>query len=80
MTGACGKGNGGGDPTLATDARDGARGDGNSEGGPTLATDARRNNNKNGDVWGPPALGKAASYGTDTAVGAAADDAECCHK
>ncbi len=73
-------GNGGGDPALATDARDGACGDGNSEGGPALATDARGNNTQNGDVRGPPALGKVTSYGTDTAAGAAANDAERCHE
>ena len=72
-------GNGGGDPALVTDARDGARGDGNSEGGPALATDAHRDNNGNGDVRGPPALGKVTTYGTDTAAGAAANDAEHCH-
>ena len=73
-------GNGGGDPALATDAHDGARGDGNSEGGPALAMDARSNDTRNGDVRGPPAQGKVTSYGTDTAAGAAANDAECCHE
>ena len=79
-TGAHSKGNGGGDPALATDVHEGNRGNGNSKGGPVLATDAHRNNNGNGDVRGPPALGKVMSYGTDTAAGAATDDAKCCHK
>ena len=73
-------GNGGGDPALATDARDGTRGDGNSEGGPALATDAHGDDTRNGDVRGPPALGKVTSYGTDTAAGAAANDAKRCHE
>ena len=73
-------GNGGGDLALATDARDGARGDGNSEGGPALATDACGDDTRNGDVRGPPALGKVTSYGSDTAAGAAANNAKRCHE
>ncbi len=65
---------------LATDARDGAHGNGNSKGGPALVTDARGKDTQNGNVWGPPALGKVMSYGTGTAAGAAANDAECCHE
>ncbi len=61
-------------------ARKGAHSNGNSKGGPTLATDGHHNNNEKGDVRGPPTLGKVTLYGTDTAAGAAADNAECCHE
>ena len=73
-------GNGGGDPALAMDTREGARGNGNSEGGPTLATHMRHADNGNGNVRGPPALGEVTSYGTDTVTRAAADNAERCHE
>ena len=73
-------GNSGGDPTLASDTREGARGNGNSKGGPALATDVRRGNNGNDDVWGAPALGKVTLYWMEIVAGVAADDAKCCHK
>ena len=73
-------GNGGGDPTLATDAHKGALSNGNSEGGPALATDVRRNNKGNGNVWWPPALGEVTLYGMDTSAEAAADNTKCCHE
>ena len=77
---ARGAGNGRGDPTLATDTREGTRGNGNSKGGPALATKEHRDNNGNSDVWGPPALGKVMPYRMDMTVVVAADDAKCCHK
>ena len=73
-------GNGGGDPAVATDEREGAHSNGNSKGGPTLETDARLNDNGNGNVWGPPTLGKVTPYWMDTAAGAAADNSKCCHE
>ena len=72
-------GNNRGDPALVTDAREDAHGNGNSEVGPALATDTRRNDTRKGDVRGPTALGKVTLYGTDTAAGAASDNAERCH-
>ena len=45
-TGPHDKGNGGGDPMLATDMCK----DGNSEGGPALATDALHDDNGNSDA------------------------------
>jgi hypothetical protein len=44
--GACGKGNGEGDPALTTDAWKA----GNSEGVPKMATNALRDDNKSSDV------------------------------
>jgi len=67
-------------PTLVMDTHKGNRGDGNGGGGPALATDARRNDNGNGGVRGGPAPVLDTLYRTDMAAGAAADDAECCHK
>ena len=49
---ACGKGNDGGDPALATDACEGARGNGNSKGGPTLVMDTRCDDNTEMAMFG----------------------------
>jgi hypothetical protein len=47
----------------------------NGGGGPALATEACK-----GNVGPAPILGKETSYGTDTAVGVGADNAERCHE
>ncbi len=49
---ACGKGNGGGDPALVTDACEGTRGNGNSKGGPALAMEAHCDDNTEMAMFG----------------------------
>jgi hypothetical protein len=48
--GTCGKGNGGGDPALVTNVREGIRSDSKSKESPMLVMNERHNDNGNGNI------------------------------